>query len=61
MRRVIRNFAYLFVGLLLGSVAVYASAATEVVMVDYSPDGRLMTVVALFFAAFLGFLTGYRA
>lgn len=61
MRRVIRNFAYLFVGLFLGSVAVYASAATEVVMVDYSPDGRLMTVVALFFAAFLGFLTGYRA
>lgn len=61
MPRLIRNCTFLCVGLLLGGLSVYASAATEVVITDYSPDGRLMTVVALFFAAFLGFLTGYRA
>lgn len=61
MNRLTRSAIFLCIGLCLGGLSVYASAATEVVITDYSPDGRLMTVVALFFAAFLGFLTGYRA
>lgn len=58
MDRRLRNLLYFCVGFSLVTASMLTFAQTAETTI--SGDGRVLTVLGIFFAAFLGFRTGYR-